>query len=145
MATRTKKLATAAAPVADHQAMHAAHACWQNDNALWHEELKLWQDELAETRRELADVSAAIERHAKKLVEHGAALTLYGQEAPVHDHALAEFERGSSGQALPELAGKHQEAEQQHAAIRSVHEQLKRRHHRLVARCSLVHKAIGEK
>ena len=121
-----------------HQQMHAVHECWRNENALWHEELKLWQDELKQTRRNLAEVLAGLDAHAQKLEKHGASLTLYSQESLEHEHALAEFERGGSPAKLAELDGAHQAEVQHHAHVRDIHEQLKRLHHTIVARCSLL-------
>ncbi len=121
-----------------HQQMHAVHECWRNENALWHEELKLWQDELKKTRENLAQVLAGLDAHAKKLEKHGASLTLYSQQSLEHEHALAEYERVGNAANLEQLDNAHQGEVQHHARARDVHEQLKRLHHTIVARCSLL-------
>ena len=80
-----------------HERMHAEHELSRKENALWHEELKLWQDELKQARDDLAEVLLALHVHNRALEKYGAALTLYGQASSIHEHALAEVERGNAG------------------------------------------------
>jgi hypothetical protein len=81
-------------------------------------------------------------RHARALQTHGASVTLYEQLWDEHEHALAEYEKGGDGATLPALAQQHQVEETKHDALREAHEQLKRRHHALVAALLLLEKAI---
>ena len=57
---------------------------------------------------------------------------------------MAEYERGGSGEKLAELAQAHRTEIEHHAHLRGLHEQLKRLHHTIVARCSLLLKAISD-
>ena len=45
--------------------------------------------------------------HAELLRKHAAAIRLYEQDFTAHEHALAEYERGESGEELVQLAEIH--------------------------------------
>jgi chromosome segregation ATPase len=124
--------------------MHVVNEGWRNEYALWHEELKVWQEELKQARENLAKVLESLETHAKKLEKHGASLTIYGQEALEHEHARAEYQRGGSGVKLAALAASHQTDVEHHSHLREIHEQVKRLHHAVVARCSLLLKTCSD-
>jgi hypothetical protein len=57
---------------------------------------------------------------------------------------LAEYERGGSDAKLVELARAHQAEIEHHSHLRGLHEQLKRLHHTIVSRCSLLLKAVSD-
>ena len=112
--------------------------CWRNEYALWNHEFNLWQDELRLIRDNLCDVPTPIETYAKQLTKHSASLALYGQEALEREHATAESERYGSDGRLAMRACAHQAEVEHRAHLRDVHEQLKRLHHAIIARCSLL-------
>jgi hypothetical protein len=124
--------------VVGQQQMHATDQSWRSEYALWLREFKLWRDELEFTRNHLCDVPSSLDTHAKQLETHGASLALYGQAALEHEHAIAEYERGRSDANLAVLACAHLAVVERGVRLRDVHEQLKRLHHTITARCSLL-------
>ncbi len=124
--------------------MHREHQCWEKDISLWRDDLRVWQQELARAQGELKPLEKALEEHADVLRKHASSLRLEEESVGSHEHEIAEYEKGGEGDALFEMARKHSEEGVDHARHREVHEQLKRRHHTVIAHLNLLFKALGE-
>jgi hypothetical protein len=129
---------------ATHIRMHGEHQCWEKDISLWRDDLRVWQQELSRAQGELKQLERALEEHANVLRKHASSLRLEEESIGPHEHEIAEYEKGGEGDALFEMARKHSEEGVDHARHREVHEQLKRRHHTVIAHLNLLLKALGE-
>lgn len=129
---------------ATHIRMHGEHQCWEKDISLWRDDLCVWQQELARAQGEWKQLEKALEVHADLLRKHASSLRLEEESLGPHEHEIAEYEKGGEGDALFEMARKHSEEGVDHARHREVHEQLKRRHHTVIAHLNLLSKALGE-
>ena len=127
-----------------HEIMHGEHRFWESEINFWRDDLRAWQHELIKAQGQIKQLERALEEHAQALREHGAAIRLQEQTFCEHEHALAEYEKGSQGDELFELARQHRTEANQHAHHRAAHEQLKRRHHAVIARWTVLLKALQE-
>lgn len=124
--------------------MHSEHRYWENETSLWREDLHAWQQELAKAVGEVKHLEKALADHGHVLRLHGSALRLDEQEFENHEHAMVEFEKGGEGDELLEMARRHGGQATQHGKHRAKHEQLKRRHHNIIAHWNLLLKALRE-
>jgi hypothetical protein len=127
-----------------HEKMHGEHRFWESEVNFWRDDLRAWQQELTNAQSQIKQLEKAFEDHAQALRKHGAAIRLQEQTFGEHEHALAEYEKGSEGDDLFELARQHQGEAKQHLQHRTAHERLKRRHHAAMAHFSVLLKALQE-
>ncbi len=127
-----------------HETMHGEHRFWESEISFWRDDLRAWQHELTKAQGQIKQLEQALENHAQALRQHGAAIRLQEQTFGEHEHALAEYEKGNEGDELFELARQHRTEANQHARHRAAHEQLKRRHHAVIAHFSVLLKALQE-
>jgi hypothetical protein len=130
-------------PETSHALMHREHRQWHSENELWRDDIATWQKELKTALADLAQVEKALREHEKALEVHAAAIRCYEQDAAAHEHLLAEFESGGTGDKLVALVQAHQTGADKHAQQRSVHERIKKHHHIVIARCNLLLKALA--
>ena len=128
--------------VKNHAEMHQNHLAWNSEKLCWREDLRNWQHELAQAFTNLKELDADLKQHEQALRQHGSAVRLNEEIVDAHEHSLAEFEKGGSGTDLPLLAKQHQEEQVKHDQLRAVHENLKRRHHFMIAQINLLLKAF---
>jgi hypothetical protein len=128
-----------------HVEMHGEHQQWLSDNSMWRDDLTLWQKEIDQALDGLSKLEEALREHGKGLQSHLEMIGAEEQELKAHEHALAEFERGGPGDQLLEMVKSHQEHAGKHGQQRQVHEELKKRHHTVMAYWSLLHKALTQK
>jgi hypothetical protein len=119
--------------VADHVRLHADHLLWFSENSLWRDDISSWQREVDEAVRQLGTLRDAFDKHHEKLRKHAASIRLHEQRQAEHECALAKYERGGSGQELVQMARAHQDESTKQAELRDLHENLKRRHHEMIA------------
>lgn len=124
--------------------MHDEHRYWESEISLWRDDLRAWQNELATAERELKLLEKALADHAQALRLHGSSLRLDEQEFESHEHEIAEFEKGAEGEELFEMACRHCAQGEQHTEHRVAHEQLKRRHHNIIAHWNVLLKTLQE-
>jgi uncharacterized protein YukE len=124
--------------------MHREHRLWESDINFWRDDLRAWQQELAKAQSQVKQLEKALEDHAHALRQHGAAIRLQEQTFGEHEHALAEYEKGTEGDELFELARQHHIETSQHAQHRTDHESLKRRHHGVITHWNALLKALCE-
>ena len=125
-----------------HAAMHKDHRLWDSEIGAWRDDIRAWQHELSATVKELSQLKEALERHHTILQKHAASIRLDEQEADAHEHALADFEKGGSGQELIPLARKHLDEAARQDKQREAHETLTRRHHEVMSRWKALWKAL---
>ena len=121
-----------------HAAMHQDHRDWQSENALWRDQLREWAQPTAKAVEDLESIKAALVRHTEILSRHAAAVRLYEQKSAEHEHQIAAAVSGSTPDLPIHTDGKHFEEIADHHQVRLRHEALKRHHHELMARFSLL-------
>jgi len=124
--------------------MHEEHRYWESEISLWRDDLDAWQNELSKAESEIQLLENSLADHAQVLRLHGSSLRLDEQEFEGHEHEIVEFEKGGEGDELFELARRHTAQAVHHDKHRAAHEQLKRRHHNIIAHWSVLLKAIQE-
>lgn len=124
--------------------MHHDHADWKSENALWHDQLREWEAEIADAIDGTAKLKQALEAHQQTLRIHAAAIRLYEQGPAQHERQLAEFVQQGVGYAACCTEPKHRKESSKHDEQRSIHETMKKSHHALMARWSLLLKALTE-
>jgi septal ring factor EnvC (AmiA/AmiB activator) len=122
--------------------MHSEHRYWENEISLWRDDLRAWQHELAKAESEIKQLEKALIDHGHVLRTHASALRLSEQTSQQHERAIADFEKGGEGEELFELARKHSREAELHQVHRTAHEELKRRHHSIIAHWSTLLKAL---
>jgi len=130
-----------------HVEMHAEHRQWLSDNAMWRDDIALWQQEIEQALDGVKKLEDALQQHSKELQSHLGTITAGEQALKVHEHALAEFQRGSSGKELELLvmAKTHKKKADEHVQQRQTHECLKKQHHTIMAHWSLLLNALTHK
>ena len=126
----------------NHVEMHQNHLAWNSEKSFWRDDLRNWQHELTQAFASLKVLDADLKQHEETLRQHASAIRLNEQNVDTHEHSLAEFERGGQGTDLPLLARQHREEQEKHDQLRSVHEDLKRRHHFVMAHLNLLLKSF---
>ena len=124
--------------------MHGEHRYWESEVSLWRDDLCAWQKELAKVQSEIKLLEEALADHGRTLRLHGSSLRLDEQEFENHEHEIVEYEKGGEGEELLEMARRHTAQAEQHDHHRTAHEQLKRRHHTIIAHWNLLLKALRE-
>jgi hypothetical protein len=124
--------------------MHNEHRFWESEISLWRDDLRAWQQELAKAQGEIKQLEKALEDHGQVLRTHGSTLRLEEQTFEGHEHAIAEYEKGGEGDELFEMARQHTQVAGHHVDHRRAHEQLKRRHHTVIAHWNLLLNALRE-
>src|SRR5579863_279022 len=125
-----------------HPAIHADHRHWQNDIRMWRDDVREWQKEQA---RLLAEIEIALGGNNSCLNRHSTLLSELDEKILHHEHFIAECERSARpepGDADDALTRAHQKEAGAHAALRELHERIKRHHHRAMARLAIVREAL---
>jgi hypothetical protein len=123
--------------------MHVEHLQWQTDVSLWKDELDLWRKELTRATDDVRRAEQALEAHAQSLDRHTLQLLKEEQEVRRHERAIAQATGDGQGQLVLPPSNHTAEADR-HRKARDAHERLKRHHHTILARMSLLLKAIAE-
>jgi len=124
--------------------IHSEHRYWESEISLWRDDLSAWQHELAKAHAEIKTLEEGLADHAHVLRIHASSLRLEEQTIDGHEHAIADFEKGDEGEELLEMARDHGKESVRHQEHRTAHEQLKRRHHNIVAHWQALLKALSE-
>ena len=121
--------------------MHGDHQTWEAENALWHDQLREWQRETDQAIAEMAQIEQALRSHERQLEVHAAAVRLKGNACDRHEHELAQ---AAQKQEHVCTGGGHCRETRDQNEERRRHERLKRTHHTLMARWSLLLKSLQE-
>jgi chromosome segregation ATPase len=129
---------------ATHAEMHAEHRNWSTEHAMWRDEIQLWREELQKARSELSSLEAILRDHEQALDAH--LETISEHEAAEHEHeqALAAYRSESADEKLVRMAPIHESEAKRHRQQRDAHERVKKHQHTLMARWSLLLKALRE-
>lgn len=128
-----------------HTEMSGEHKQWQSDNCMWRDDLARWQKQAEQAIAALKSLEESLQKHRKALQLHQLAIATEEQELKVHEHAMAEFERGGAGENLLEMVGPHKEGASKHNARKEAHARLKKHHHAVMASWSALEQALSEK
>ena len=121
-----------------HAQMHSEHKDWQSENALWRDQLREWEQQTAKATEDLELIRSALAKHVEILERHAAAVRLYEQKSMEHEHEIATAVAGTSPGIPNRTDGKHFDEIADHHQVRLRHEALKKHHHELMARFSLL-------
>ncbi|MBO0696978.1 MAG: hypothetical protein J2P46_01160 [Zavarzinella sp.] len=122
---------------------HTLHRDWEADVSLWRDELDNWLKELSRASGDLRRAERALEAHAQALDRH--TLDLLTEEREVRRHKRAMGQAAGGGRAEPVLPpGDHTAEAERYRNMRDVHERLKEYHHAILARLSVLLRAIAE-
>ena len=124
--------------------MHQEHRYWESEIGLWRDDLRAWQSELSKAESEFKLLEKALADHAQLLRLHGSSFRLDEQEFENHEHEIVEYEKGGEGEELLEMSRRHSVQAVRHGEHRAAHEQLKRRHHNIIAHWNVLLKALQE-
>lgn len=124
--------------------MHQEHREWTSEDALWYDQLREWEAETDAAIGDLAKLEQTLRTHAGLLRTHAAAVRLYEQAPAEHEHELAEASRKGTCNSGCCSAKKHERESAEHTTQRRKHEEVKRVHHALMARWTLLLKALGD-
>lgn len=130
--------------VLTHSEMHSDHRQWSSEETLWEDDIQIWEGELDAALGDIKQLAEVIGEHRKCLEAHGDAVRAARAHRAKHEHALAEYERGETGEDLVVLAQKHEEEGAKHCEQRQAHERVKRHHHTVMAHWRLLLKALSK-
>jgi len=117
--------------------LHRDHLEWKTNNAFWRDELAVWQGELKQAGPMLERLQRILQEHASKLEVHAGSIGLAEEACDAHERCLVQAARvATPSKAAP--GGEHFVETYDHAQQREMHESLKRRHHTLLARLSML-------
>lgn len=127
------------------------HAVLLADRRHWLNDLTRWQHDLSTWRQELASAIAELRRAEVALEDHRRALESYGDELQGEKDILVEFEVAvgdfESGESVPGAvtpAEMHEVRAGRHPHLWDAHERLKKYHHSVVAKITMLLKALAE-
>ena len=125
-----------------HMNMHSEHREWESVISAWRDDLRAWQQELAKAQGEIKQLEKSLEDHAELLRLHASTLRLQEQTLDAHEHAIVDYEKGGDGDDLLQMARQHCEEALRHDEHCKAHEQLKRRHHNVIAHWNTLLKVL---
>jgi len=125
--------------------MHADHQYWLSDHAMWRDNIELWQNEVRQALEELKQVERALRDHAQAIQEHTALIARQEQAVRAHEASMAHYAEEGIGEELAPMRQPHHEQAARYERLREAHEYLKRHHHMMLAKMSLMLKALGER
>lgn len=126
-----------------HTVLHREHKRWMSENAMWREDIAAWQRELKQASAHLSQVEKALRAQEKALQVHAGVIRCYEQDMASHEHALAEFERGKSGDELLAMTVSHEKEAKKHYEQRQAHERIKTYQHKFVGQCNALLKVLA--
>ena len=125
-----------------HAQLHQDHTRWEQEAALWRDDVAVWQRELERAHSDMHRLTETFRAQTAALNAHLTMLEHQVAGFRTHEHALVGYEKGGAGEELPAMAGEHDHEATQQAAVRQVHERIKRQHHEMLAHWNLLLKAI---
>ena len=126
------------------EAMHADHRVWAMSLSQWQDDLALWHQELIRAGEELRKAGAILDAHASGLDAHARLLRRETEEVEDHEHLMACVARHQADHDRVAQAGGHDAEATRYTRLRDAHERLKRYHHQLMAKVSVLAKAVAE-
>jgi chromosome segregation ATPase len=140
-----KILAPAEAPSSTHAAMHSDHRHWGCEIANWCDDVGVWRHEIEKALADLAGLERILRAHVGALRDHAEQIRSHEQDLTEHEEALARYEQGGPGEErLIGLALHHNAEAAHHDRQREAHERIKKHQHTVLARWSLLLRALSE-
>ncbi|HVX63053.1 MAG TPA: hypothetical protein VHC19_20695 [Pirellulales bacterium] len=130
--------------VQTHNEMHSDHRLWDSEATLWEDDIQIWEGELNAALAEMKQLEEVLAEHRKGLESHAEAIRAARADRATHEHALAKYEHGETGEDLVVLAQKHEAEAEHRAELRQTHERVKRHHHTVMAHWRLLFKALSK-
>ena len=129
---------------ATNEAMHADHRTWALAMSQWDDDLALWHNELIQAGESLRQAGAALDAHGGGLDSHRRLLHREAEEVEDHEHLMACVARHQADHDRVAQAGGHDAEAARYRRLLDAHERLKRYHHQLMAKVSVLAKAVAE-
>ncbi|HVK11432.1 MAG TPA: hypothetical protein VM597_21865 [Gemmataceae bacterium] len=120
-----------------NQDLHADHRAWLADLSLWQDDVREWRAELGRALDDLRAAEGLLRAHAQGIDEHAVELDAEEEAVRQHECGIVLVERAGGLEAGP-----HDDQAARHPRRREAHERLKKYHHTVLARVSLLLKAI---
>ena len=111
---------------------------------MWRDDIELWLKECQHVLVDLGRVREALQSHELAINAHFAAVQKHETAEQTHEQLLAGSTPGSARENLAEMAAEHQVEASHHQLQREAHERIKKHHHTMIARCSLLLKATQD-
>lgn len=124
--------------------MHAEHRLWSSEHAMWRDDIELWRKEHQQVLADLTRLVQVLKTHDHALAAHLSDINTHQAAEQTHERALAGSSPGNATENLAEMAAKHQAEAYHHRQQREAHERIKKHHHSVIARCSMLFKAIPD-
>jgi hypothetical protein len=122
-----------------NQDLHADHRAWLADLSLWQDDVREWRTELGRALDDLREAEGLLRAHAQGIDDHAVELDAEEEAIRQHERGIALVERAGGGLD----AGPHDDQADRHPQRRAAHERLKKYHHTVLTRVSLLLKAIN--
>jgi chromosome segregation ATPase len=126
-----------------HIDMHQQHKLWEAEIDQWRFDIAEWQTQLHALPATLDTLNKRLDEHAEKLRRHAGSIRMLEQDLGAHEHRIAEYEKGASGDELPGLVKKHKLETTRQGQQREAHTRLKQAHHEIMTNWQRLMKTLG--
>ena len=113
--------------------MHRDHLAWSSEVEMWEADLRAWRLECEAAQTAINGYMMALTEHEERVERHARAIQIDGQQAAAHEHVLKLQEQGCPGRCIVPTSAQHDREAIGHAEMRLAHEQIKRKHHAIMA------------
>jgi hypothetical protein len=124
--------------------MHDDHRLWNSEHSMWMDDIQLWRNEHTKMLTEFQNVHELLQQHQVALESHCEAIQNHEKADGEHELELAGQESGAKPTIGDQMTKTHLSTAKCHAQQREDHERIKRHHHSVIARWSLLLKGMRE-
>lgn len=126
-------------------AMQTDHLHWKSQNSLWRDDVKQWEKEYEIALAELEGLERMIRQHGEVLKAHAGSINAHEAALNLHQRGMADLDlQGKGADEGQPFVKPHEQQAIKHLNLNGAHEQLKKRHHTLIAQLSLIKSAFGK-
>jgi hypothetical protein len=122
----------------DRMTMLGEHLQWHTTHKIWEGDTQSWLKESEDLKRRLEQALMDLEKHRQSLGLH--VKTVEAHEARLLDH---DRELRKDTDPPPDMKKPHQALRVLHARQYNLHEQIKKRHHTILAHVAILGKALA--
>lgn len=123
--------------------MHAEHRQWQSEHSMWKDDIANWREQYEPALAQLKELEDLVRRHGESLDAHLQTTERIQHSVEQHEKSMAGYLRaGEDAEGQEAMSKNHRQKAERHAQERVVHEQLKKRHHTLMAHLTLLKAAM---
>lgn len=123
--------------------MHAEHRQWQSEHSMWSDDVGHWREQYQSAIAQLKELETLVRQHGEGLDGHQQTIERIQRSSVQHEKSMAGYLReGEDAEGQEAMCKNHQQKAEHHAEQRTLHEQLKKRHHTLMAHLTMLKGAI---